>query len=151
MKRIMMAAVLPLSLVLAACGEQDAQAPANSSQSAPVTAGDVKKEVSEAAGAAAGYAEQQKREFVADAQRQLDQIDAQIAEWKAKAKDAKADAKTAMDDSLQNLEKQRQAAADKLAELKSSGADAWENVKQAFQNAFDRLRESYEKAKQQFA
>ena len=151
MKRILIAAVVPLALTLAACGEQEPSMPTKSSQSTTVTAGDVKQKVSEAAGTAADYAEQQRRQFVADAQRQLDGIDAKIVEWKAKAKDAKADAKTAMDESLRELEKQRKEAADKLAELKSSGADAWENVKQGFQNALDKLRDSYEKAKQQFA
>jgi flagellar motility protein MotE (MotC chaperone) len=148
MKRVILAALLSVPFLLAACGEDEA---ATNTKSTPVTANDVKKQASEAVGAATDYAQQQQKEFVANSQKELDQIESQLAEWRAKAKNAGADAKGAMEAKLDRLERDRQAAADKLSELKASTADAWGDVKAGFQNAMDKLRDAYEKAKQDFA
>ncbi|MCL4800886.1 MAG: hypothetical protein KJ025_14945 [Burkholderiales bacterium] len=150
MNRIVPATIVSLSFLVAACGSEDAPTSRSGTQE-PVTAGEVKQKASEAAGTAATYARQQQQEFVAEAQTELDQIEARIAEWKAKAESAGADAKASMNESLQDLEEQRRAAEQKLSELESSGAEAWARIKTGFDEAMDRLRQSYEKAKREFA
>ena len=146
MKRVVLSTILPFALALAACGEQ-----ATERAQAPVTANEVKQEATEATQAVANYAQQEQQEFVANARQELARIEAQLVEWRAKAKSAGADAEETMNAALERLEKDRQAAAEKLAELQSSGAEKWQEAKAGFQNVMDKLRESYEKAKQAFA
>jgi PBP1b-binding outer membrane lipoprotein LpoB len=159
MHRVILAALLTLPLLVAACSEHgDASssamrqsAPTASQVQKPITAQDVKKEANDAVDTASDHAAQQKREFVAKAEGELAALGAAMDDLKTRARSATAETKAKMDDAVRAMEREKAQAEQRLAELKSAGADAWQDAKAGFQSAMEKLRQSYEKAKEDFA
>jgi predicted nucleic acid-binding Zn-ribbon protein len=159
MNRLIPAALLILPFLVAACSErEDANSPAmqqsaptESQTQKPVAAKDVKQEAKEAVDTASQYATQRKREFVAKAEHDLADLGTEMDDLKTRARTATAETKAKMDDALHDLEREKAQAEQKLVELKSASADAWQDAKAGFQSALEKLRQSYEKAKQDFA
>jgi hypothetical protein len=154
MNRLIPAALLSLPLVLAACGdrEQTAEAPQSTPQKS-VSADDVARDAKQAVDSAADYAQMQKREFIAKAERDVQELRASLDDLKKRASTATAETKGKMQDALRDLEREQDQlqVQKKLTELKSATSDAWQDAKTAFEDAFERLRESYEKAKREFS
>ncbi len=104
-----------------------------------VTGEDVRRETEEAAGAAAAYSEQAKEKFVADLNRRLEEMDAEIAEFHAKGDELKEEAKVKWEQKLAELETKREAARAKRDEVARSTAAAWEDVKRGAEGAWKEL------------
>ncbi|MGB8435644.1 MAG: hypothetical protein WCE38_15425, partial [Burkholderiales bacterium] len=90
MNRLIPAALLSLPLVLAACGDREptAAAPRKS-----VSADDVKQDAKQAVDTASDYAQMQKREFIAKAERDVQELRASLDDLKKRASTATADTK----------------------------------------------------------
>lgn len=150
MNRLIPAALLSLPLVLAACGDREptAAAPRKS-----VSADDVKQDAKQAVDTAFDYAQMQKREFIAKAERDVQELRASLDDLKKRASTATADTKVKMQDALRNLEREQDQlqVQQKLTELKSATGDAWQDAKAGFEEAMEKFRESYEKAKREFS
>lgn len=101
-----------------------------------------------------GYSKEQKDKIQKEFNEQLNAIDTEIADIKAKAKKAKATAteetNKQVNDQIAFLEKRRsELRADFKALTKSSGK-AWDQIKNGFQDSITTLKESFKKAKQEF-
>lgn len=59
---------------------------------------------------------------------QIDNLNTQIDELQAKAKDAKGDVREKYETEMNKLREQSNKAGDKLKELKNAGEDTWENL-----------------------
>jgi hypothetical protein len=159
MNRVIPAALLTVPLLVAACSDHGGASPSATQQSAPtesqaqkpITPQDVKREAKDAVDTASDYAAQQKRDFVTKAEGELADLGTAMDDLKTRARSATAETKAKMDDALRTMEREKAQAEQRLAELKSASADAWQDAKAGFQSAMERLRQSYEKAKQDFA
>ena len=154
MNRLIPAALLSLPLALAACGDREhtAGAPQATPQKS-VSAGDVTRDAKQAVDTATDYAQMQKREFIAKAERDVQTLRASLDDLKKRASTATAETKGKMQDAIRDLEREQDQlqVQQKLTELKSATADAWQDAKTGFEDAFEKLRESYEKAKREFS
>lgn len=141
MKRLVIPVVLGLALAMSACGKKE-------EGTAPQTsAGEVQKEVKEAVSAVADKARQERDEFVSKTQKEVDELNKQMAELRQKAEKATGEAKAKLDQQLQNLEQERQAAEQKLAELKAATGEKWQEFKAGVSDAIDRLKQSIRKVR----
>jgi superfamily II RNA helicase len=154
MNRLIPAALLSLPIALAACGDRDHTATAPQAPQAPqkaVSADDVTRDAKQAVDTATDYAQMQKREFIAKAEREVQDLHASLEDLKKRASTATSETKDKMQDALRDLEREQDElqVQQKLAELKSATADTWQSAKAGFEDAFEKLRESYEKAKRE--
>jgi len=154
MNRLIPAALLSLPLVLTACGDREhtAAAPQSTPQKS-VSADDVTRDTKQAVDTATEYAKMQKREFIAEAEREVQELRASLDDLKKRASTATAETKDKMQDALRDLEREQDQlqVQQKLTELKSATADTWQSAKAGFEDAIEKLRESYEKAKREFS
>lgn len=81
---------------------------------------------------------------------QIDELNAQIALFKAKADKAKAEAKVEYYKSIDGLQFKRDTARAKLHELKASGDEAWDDLKTGAEKAWDDLRSAFHSAAAKF-
>jgi len=81
---------------------------------------------------------------------QINELNAQIALFKAKADKAKAEAKVEYYQSIEGLQRKRDTARAKLHELKSAGDEAWEDLKSGAEKAWDDLKSSFHAAAAKF-
>jgi chromosome segregation ATPase len=81
---------------------------------------------------------------------QLEKLNAQINEYKAKADQAQADAKVRYYDQLEELQTKRDAAQAKLSELQQASESAWDEIRRGFENAWTELTTSFDLAVRQF-
>lgn len=154
MNRLIPAALLSLPLVLAACGDREhAAAAPQATPQRSVSADAVTRDVKQAVDTGTDYAQTQKREFIAKAERDVQDLRTSLDDLKKRASTATAESKGKMQDALRDLEREQDQlrVQQKLTELKSATADAWQDAKTSFEDAFEKLRESYEKAKREFS
>lgn len=83
-------------------------------------------------------------------QAQLDEWDADIKKFKAKADGAGANAQLELQKQIESLSRKRNDAKDKFAELKAAGDDAWEDMKDGLESAKDSLGGALEAATSRF-
>lgn len=129
---------------------------AGSGQAAPEKKSmqDVKKEVSEAAGAIKGYSASQRDKAVQEAGKALTAVDAEIERTGARIRanwarmDRKARAQAA--DTMKELSRQRNEAAEWFGGLKHSSDKAWEDVKGGFLKSYESLQQGIRKAAQRY-
>jgi hypothetical protein len=112
---------------------------------------DVKKDARDTADKAGQLAKEKKDEFVKATQVELDRMDRQLDEWKAKAKSASGEAKEKLDKKIAELEPARQRARQKVDELKADSRQAWEDeLKPGVEKATGEMKAAWEKAKDVF-
>lgn len=133
MRRYLLPMAMGVSVLVAGCKKEEPP-------SGKVTASDVEKKAAETAGAAADYARQEKDEYVARAQKAVDEAAAEIDRLKAKAGHARAGAKVRLERKIDAMEARWKRAERKLAELKSAGGTAWKDLKAGVDKAIEDLK-----------
>ena len=133
MFRYLLPMVMGLSVLIAGCKKQEPP---------KVTAKEVGEKVAEATGVAADYAKQEKDEYVARAQKAVDEAKAEIDRLKAGAKKARAGAKTRLRRQIEAMEGRWKLAERKLSELKSATGEAWKDLESGVDKAVEDLKQS---------
>lgn len=128
------------ALAVAACGK-------NEPQQQKATVQDVKKNAQELAASVTNLAQQTKEAFVANAEKELADMNGRIAELKSRADNAQGEAKARLDLAVAQLERQRQAATEKLQAVKDASGDAWKDMSAGFATAWNDLKKAYDTAK----
>ncbi|HEU4381908.1 MAG TPA: hypothetical protein VFR85_00285 [Anaeromyxobacteraceae bacterium] len=129
--RYLMPSAVILSVLVCGCEKQE---------SPKVTAGEVKEKVKDAAGAAAGYARQERDEYVARAQKAVDEGKAEIDKLRAETRQAGAGARNEAQRQLEAVEAKWKVAERKLHALKSAGGEAWKDLRSGVDEAVDDLK-----------
>jgi len=88
---------------------------------------------------------EEKKTYLQKMAERLEQLDAKVAELKAKATKAGAEAKGEIDKKVAELTAKQQEARQKLQELKEAGAEKWESLKGRAEKARDSLEEAVTK------
>jgi chromosome segregation ATPase len=136
-----LALALGAALGLAACGKNEAP-------QQKATLQDVKKNAQELAASVTNLAQQTKEAFVANAEKELADMNGKIEALKSRAAKAQGDAKAKLDLAIAQLDRQRQAAADKLKAIKDAGDDAWKDMASGFASAWQELKKGYDAAQE---
>ena len=89
-------------------------------------------------------------EYVAKMKAQLDQWNADIATWEAKAQDAQAEARAEYEKRLEALRQHREQAMYQMKLLQSAAGEAWLEMMRGTEEAWTRMREAIEKANSHF-
>lgn len=139
MKRLLLPMLLGLALTVSAAEKMEDGAPSGKAHA------DVRKETGEAVDAVAAKARQERDEFVAKAQKEMDALNKKMAELRMKAKELGGEGKAKLDRQIRNLEPERKAAEQKLADLKSATGEKWKELKAGVSGAIDRLKQSLKK------
>jgi TolA-binding protein len=134
---VLLAALLGLAWILAACEKKEEKAPPK------VSFEDVKKQTQEAVETAVQFAKQERDEFIQKAQKDLDALNGKLEELKKQAQGETGEAKDKMDRQIKNLQEQQQVAEKKLSNLKSATGDAWKDLKTGTEAAIDSIRKSF--------
>lgn len=116
---------------------------------AEVTAKDVKHDTARAVDSAATYAEQERDKYVRQAQKEIDELRAEIDELGVKARAARNDVKTRLDADIKVLDKKWDATESKLGQVKSASAQAWKKLKSGTDNAIEDLKQSLARARKE--
>lgn len=106
-----------------------------------ITAKDVEEKVAEATGAAADYAKQEKDQYVARAQKAVDEARAEIDELKAGATRTRAGAKGRLRRQIEAMEARWTLAERKLSELESASGEAWKDLASGVDKAVEDLKQ----------
>lgn len=112
------------------------------------------KKVDKAVADVSEYTQEQKEKIQKEFQEQLDNIDREIIEIRARGSYAKESAtessKKQINDQIEFLEKRRSELKTDYDKLKKSSGKAWDRIKEGFQSSVSTLKESFLKAKQEF-
>ena len=150
MKRFPHAATIlaPVALLaLAGCDQQQgaAHTPPNDT-----TAGDVSREMNQAAEATGEFMENQYAALKAEIDQGVERVNEQIVALRAKASEATGDTKTAIDNAIASLEEQRDALMDNLEDASDATGDAWRDVKDGLSDAWRNLKDAADDAVDRF-
>jgi len=92
----------------------------------------------------ASQPEGERKAFMQAAEKELNDLKATIAEFKAKAEaasaQAKAKAKARLGEEVKNLEADLRVAEQRLTELKAATVESWNQVKETFSSALEKLK-----------
>jgi len=120
---------------------------------AKTTAGDVKKEVGDAAEAIKDYTADQRDEAIKKTKAALDDLDARIdrleAETREKWGEMDQAARERATAALRTLRKERERVAEWYGGLQHGSAEAWGRVKQGFSEAYERLKATWQKTERE--
>jgi hypothetical protein len=122
----------------------------NSGSHSHVTGKDVREAYGQAADTTKAYVSQTRDDYVAKGQRELDDVDAQIAKLRGEAKDAASDARVRIDGAIARLESQRAQVASRMDDLKNATGDAWKDMANGLDQALDDLHSSAKNAADHF-
>jgi len=89
-------------------------------------------------------------EYVEKLKSQLDQWNAEVAKWEAKAKVAQAGARTEYEKQLEAFRRQRDQATEHLRRVQSASGEAWLELVHGADEAWASMRKAFEKARSQF-
>ena len=89
---------------------------------------------------------EQKNLYEAKVRGELDKLNAQIDEFKAKAAQAEADTKIKYQDQLEALRVKQAAAQAKLQEFQTAAESAWEEMKSGLDAAWQELQSAFNRA-----
>jgi TolA-binding protein len=92
-------------------------------------------------------AAQTRETFVANAEKELADMNGKIEELRVRASKAQGDAKAKLDLTVAQLEKKRQAAAEKLTGIKEASGDAWKDMTSGFAATWEEMKKGYDAAK----
>jgi hypothetical protein len=88
--------------------------------------------------------------YARKAEARLEELDAEIARIKAKAKGAKADAEIEYTEHLAELREKRDFAERTLTEFRAAGEDAADDIKEGIERAWNDLKSAVDRARQRF-
>jgi len=94
--------------------------------------------------------DQQKTLYREKVQAELNKLNAQVDEMKAKAAQAQADAKIQYTSQIEELQTKQVAVQKQLEELQSASQDAWEDIKTGVEAAWLDLQQSFQNAVAKF-
>ena len=89
-------------------------------------------------------------EYVNKLKTQLDEWNAQVAKWEAKAKEAQAGARTGYEKQLEAFRHQRDQALEQMRRVQGAAGDAWIDLAHGADDAWAKMREAFEKARTHF-
>lgn len=89
-------------------------------------------------------------EYVEKLKARLDEWNADLARWEAKAKTAQTDTRVEYDRRIDALRQQRDGAIEQLKRVQSSAGEAWQDLARGADDAWDKMREAFEKARAHF-
>jgi hypothetical protein len=81
---------------------------------------------------------------------QLDQWNAEVAKWEAKAQKAQAGARVEYDKHLNDLRRQRDQALEHMKRVQAASGEAWVDLVRGADEAWAKMREALEKARSHF-
>jgi len=84
-------------------------------------------------------------EYVDKLKGQLDQWNAEVAKWDAKAQNAQAGARAEYDKHLNELRRRRDQALEQMKRLQAATGDAWVDLVRGADEAWAKMREALEK------
>jgi uncharacterized coiled-coil DUF342 family protein len=93
---------------------------------------------------------QTRNEYIEQLKNKLDEWNAELAKWEAKARGAKTDLQIEYEMRLDALRKQRDEAAARLKEVQASSGEAWKELKAGADSAWAAMREAFDKARAHF-
>jgi ElaB/YqjD/DUF883 family membrane-anchored ribosome-binding protein len=120
-----------VGLFLSGCGDTTTNNPKRSSETAQKS-----KELYEA----------MKR----DAQKNLDEMDRKLKDWKERVDKASGETKTTLEKRYNELKKQRDEFADKVNDFGKASGDAWERLREGLEKAGKNVSDAFEKAGNEF-
>jgi len=89
-------------------------------------------------------------EYVDKLKGQLDQWNAEVAKWEAKAQKAQAGARVEYDKHLNDLRRQRDQALEHMKRVQAASGEAWVDLVRGADEAWAKMREALEKARSHF-
>ena len=89
-------------------------------------------------------------EYVDKLKAQLDQWNAEVTTWEAKAKGAQADMRIEYEMHLETFRRQRDHALEQMRRVQGASGDAWIDLMRGADDAWAKMRESFEKASSHF-
>jgi|SRR5579875_182797 len=92
----------------------------------------------------------QRRKYEKKMRAELDRLNGQIAELKAKAAKQSAKTRTEINREIRELNKKSEVARGKLRQLETSSSGAWKDMKKGVDAAMEDLESSYKRAASQF-
>jgi len=139
MKRWTLLLIIGLVALCLGCGKQE-------EPKKPVSSGDVKQKMGDAAQTAKAYLAQQQDKYLKQAQDKLTDFDKKISWLKEQAAKQTGEMKKKLDDQVAGLQKQADSAKQKLEGMKGAGAEAWEKLKSGADEALAELEKDYKQA-----
>ena len=89
-------------------------------------------------------------EYVEKLKAQLDQWNAKMSAWEAKAREAQAEAKLEYEKQLEHLRAQRDAAMHQMKLVQNASLEAWQELARGAEGAWQAMRDAFEKARSHF-
>lgn len=89
-------------------------------------------------------------EYVEKLKTQLDQWNAEVAKWEAKAQKAQADARVEYEKQLKGVRHQRDQALEHMKRVQAATGEAWVDLVRGADEAWAKMREALEKARSHF-
>lgn len=121
-----------LMIVFGACSEETKR-----------NAGEVNDQIESTVESAKNDAEQTKAEFIADAQKKIEELNEGIEEAENKLKKETGEIKGETRAKLNDLKDKRDSIKEELSELKESGEDNWVNLKNKVKSEIESLKARY--------
>jgi uncharacterized coiled-coil DUF342 family protein len=81
-------------------------------------------------------------EYINKMKAKLDQLDAKIDVWKAKADEASSDVKIEYNEKIEELRQERKEGEAWLEKVSDASDDAWESIKDGFESAYERMKKA---------
>ena len=89
-------------------------------------------------------------EYVAKLKAQLDQWNAEIAKWEAKARAAQAEMRLDAEKQLDAYRRQRDEAVEHMRKMQAASGEAWRDLMHGAEDAWAKVREAFERASSHF-
>lgn len=89
-------------------------------------------------------------DYVEKMKTQLDQWNAQIAEWETRSKEVQANSRAEYEKQLAAYRQQRDQALEQMRKVQGASADAWQELARGTDEAWSRMQDAFEKASSQF-
>lgn len=91
-----------------------------------------------------------RNEYVESLKTHLDEWNADLAKWEAKARTARTDMRIEYEMQLEALRKHREEATQKLDQLQGAAGEAWKDLSAGADEAWSLMREAFDKARAHF-
>jgi len=132
--------------VLVGCRNEEPASKEASSPAISAAARDVQKDID----AAKTFVAENKDQFLAVSEKQLQTVDSAISELAKKSEGYQADAKAQADKVLATLKEKRETVTKRYDDLKAASKDAWVNLKSGFNSALEDLQKALDEARAKF-
>jgi hypothetical protein len=91
-----------------------------------------------------------REQYIEKLKTQLDQWNAELKKWEAKAHDAQADMRVEYEKQLEEFRRQRDKAAEEMRHVQTAAGNAWLDFMRSADDAWAKTREAFEKAQSHF-